>query len=72
MAPNELQATCEAFASWQRWRAPSKVQPAAERVRLSLNACAENPDRPSFVWMLADDVAKLEQAITHSSKASSH
>jgi hypothetical protein len=46
-----------------------KTSDAASRVLMSLNACAEYPERLIFRLMLADDVAKLEQAITHSSRS---
>jgi hypothetical protein len=57
-----------------KWRCgrSGEVQAAAWRVVLSLDSCSRYPERPLFVRMLADDVAQLEQAITHSSKAPSH
>jgi hypothetical protein len=63
----------EAFTAWcqrQTYRLPTNILRDAVFVRLSLQACIENPGRQSFVGFLARDVAKLEHAlIAHSSRA---
>lgn len=56
-----------AFAAWRSQQTNSDIVSAAERVRLSLQACAEHPGRLIFWRLLGSDVARLEAAITDAS-----
>jgi len=58
------------FTDWCAWRNSAgrwadPVALAATRVRLSLQVCAQDPERVSSIRMLTADVADLERALAH-------